>query len=110
MKIAVPITAGKVAEHFGHCEQFAIFTVNGGNIGTPDYVAPPAHEPGAFPAWLKKQGAEVVITGGMGKRAQALFSQNGIQVISGVSSAEPQELVSKYADGTLAPGENRCSH
>ena len=25
MKIAIPVAAGKLSAHFGHCEEFAIF-------------------------------------------------------------------------------------
>lgn len=110
MKIAVPISSDRVSDHFGHCEQFAFFCVDGQAIGAGQYVSPPAHEPGVFPKWLKSQGAEVVITGGLGRRAQDLLSQQGIQVISGISTSEPKELVKQYIEGTLVSGENRCSH
>ena len=110
MKIAVPITSGRVSDHFGHCEEFALFDAPGNQIKNVQYVTPPAHEPGVFPKWLKEQGADVVITGGMGRRAQDLFAQQGIQVVSGVSASEPKELVEQYCNGTLTSGENRCSH
>jgi predicted Fe-Mo cluster-binding NifX family protein len=110
MKIALPLTQGRVSEHFGHCEQFALYTVVGDVIGAPSYLSPPAHEPGVFPSWLKKQGTDVVITGGMGRRAHDLFTQNNIEVISGVSSTEPDDLVAQYMDGTLESGTNKCSH
>ena len=81
MKIAVPMAGGSVASHFGHCERFALYEVQDGTIRNTRQLTPPAHEPGAFPQWLKQQGVDVVISGGMGRRAQSLFSQHGIEVI-----------------------------
>jgi ATP-binding protein involved in chromosome partitioning len=110
MKIAVPITAGSVSSHFGHCENFAIFETSDKQVTKIQYLIPPAHEPGLFPKWLKEQGADLIITGGMGSRAQDLFSRQGIQVISGVSAAGPNELVEQFLEGNLTAGENTCSH
>ena len=28
MKIAIPVTGGRLSAHFGHCEQFSIFDVD----------------------------------------------------------------------------------
>ena len=43
----------------------------------------PQHEPGMLPRWLKGLGANAIIAGGMGSRAQGLFAEEGIQVIVG---------------------------
>jgi len=110
MRIAIPITDGQVSSHFGHCEKFALIEVQDKNVKHVQHLTPPAHEPGAFPKWLKEQGADLIITGGMGSRAQDLFAQQGIQVISGVSASEPKALVEHYLEGKLVSGENKCSH
>ena len=110
MRIAVPTTAGKVSAHFGHCEKFALFDIRDGQIESECYLLPPDHEPGAFPRWLKEQGAELIISGGMGRRALDLFSHENIQVITGASASEPEELVKAYLEGNLRSGENICSH
>jgi predicted Fe-Mo cluster-binding NifX family protein len=110
MKIAVPITDGVLSDHFGHCERFAFFDARDNEVRQIHYLTPPSHEPGAFPKWLKEQGAELIIAGGMGRRAQDLFSQQGIQVISGAPSAGPNELVELYLEGDLVAGENKCTH
>ena len=31
MRIAIPLAGGKLAMHFGHCEQFALFDVDSDN-------------------------------------------------------------------------------
>ncbi len=48
-------------------------------------VVPPPHEPGLLPTWLQEQGADIIIAGGMGSRAQELFLGKGIHVVTGAS-------------------------
>ena len=78
-------------------------------LGREDLV-PPAHEPGVLPRWLQEQGANVIIAGGMGQRAQQLFTQNGITVVVGAPADRPEQLASAYLSGTLEAGDNVCDH
>jgi predicted Fe-Mo cluster-binding NifX family protein len=110
MKIAIPLAEGKLAAHFGHCREFAIIEVKENKITKKEILVPPAHEPGVLPRWLHDQGATIVIAGGMGSRAQALFEQKGIHVLVGAPVLEPEELVKCYLNNTLTTGENICSH
>jgi len=112
MRIAIPLTEGKLSQHFGHCEQFAIIDVDSDskNIRSQELVLPPAHEPGVLPAWLAGLHVELVITGGMGQRAQQLFAKNNINVVVGAPDNEPQELISQYLAGQLQCGQNLCDH
>lgn len=112
MKIAIPTVEGKLCMHFGHCQQFALVDVNETDktITNTDYLTPPPHEPGVLPRWLHEQGATAIIAGGMGQRAQGLFTQNGIQVIVGAPSESPEDVVSAYLAGTLEAGQNVCDH
>ena len=111
-KVAVPVSDGCLAEHFGHCERFAVYEVDraaGEVLGSESHVPPP-HEPGALPRWLHGLGADVIIAGGMGRRAQTLFAENGIDVVVGAPSEPPDDVVAAYAAGTLEAGENACDH
>ena len=112
MKIAVPITAGRVSAHFGHCEQFALIDVDmaANTIVRKDLVASPGHQPGFLPGWLAGEGVSAVIAGGMGIRAQELFRDNHIQVIIGALGDDPEKIVLAHLNGTLATGENVCDH
>ena len=85
MKIAIPIAEGKLSLHFGHCEQFALLEANEatGQVVGKTMLNPPPHEPGVLPRWLHEKGANVIIAGGMGQRAQSLFAENGIKVVIG---------------------------
>ena len=81
MKFAIPVADGRLAAHFGHCEQFALIETENGEIKNSAMQTPPPHEPGVLPKWLHEQGANVIIAGGMGSRAQQLFGQSGIKVV-----------------------------
>ena len=112
MKIAIPLADGKLTAHFGHCGQFAIVDVDreSKTIQRQIVLDPPPHEPGVLPAWLAEQGVHVIIAGGMGQRAQMLFTQQDIQVIVGAPVETPEALVSDYLAGTLHVGDNVCDH
>jgi ATP-binding protein involved in chromosome partitioning len=111
MKFAVPTHEGKLCAHFGHCEAFALIDADGaGKVVNETYVNPPPHEPGLLPEWLSQKGVTCVIAGGMGSRAQQLFAQKGIKVITGALGESPKEIVEHYLKGTLQTGANTCDH
>jgi len=109
-KIAIPTINGEICAHFGHCEKFAILEVKDGKILKKDYVDPPFHQPGSHPRFLAQQGANVIICGGMGTRALDLFKQNGIEVVLGVTSGKPEEIVQSYLQNNLQSSANLCDH
>jgi predicted Fe-Mo cluster-binding NifX family protein len=112
MTIAIPVADDHLAMHFGHCQEFAIIEVNltANEIIGQRRLQPPPHEPGVLPKWLAELGADLIIAGGMGGRAQALFVQNNIQVLTGAPAETPDEIVAGYLAGNLATGENLCDH
>ena len=112
MRYALPLSAGRLSPHFGHCEQFALIDVDESKaaIVSKTLVVPPQHEPGVLPAWLAKEGATVVIAGGMGPRAQNLFMENRIEVVVGAVGDDPEELVLAHLRGVLLVGDNVCGH
>lgn len=112
MKIAIPLADGKLTAHFGHCGQFAIVDVDpkSKTIQSQVVLDPPPHEPGVLPAWLAEKGVSLVIAGGMGQRAQMLFTDKNIEVIVGAPVDTPEALVSDYLAGALQTGDNICDH
>lgn len=109
-KIAIPTTESVLSAHFGHCEKFAIYTVNDGKISAEEWISPPPHEPGSHPKFLRDLGCETIIAGGMGVKAQNLFAENNIEVIIGVPDIPLTKLVQKYIDAELVSGNNLCDH
>ena len=112
IKIAIPLAEGKLCMHFGHCETFALVDVDLVQrkiLGRNDLVPPP-HEPGVLPRWLAEQGAELILAGGMGQRAQGIFAEQNIKVTVGVPAETPEVLIEHYLAGTLQAGANVCDH
>ena len=112
MRIAIPIADGRLATHFGHCEAFALIDLDTEKktVLGKEVVQAPGHEPGLFPRWLAEHGANLIIAGGMGMRAQQLFSAQGIQVAVGAPAEDPEALALAYVNGTLETGQNVCDH
>ena len=68
MRIAIPMTAGRLSPHFGHCEQFALLDVDQASkkiVGKLELQSP-EHQPGLLPRWLTEKGATLIIAGGIG--------------------------------------------
>jgi len=112
MRIAVPVSGGRLSPHFGHCEVFSLIDVDEKTrkLVKVDQVNAPPHEVGLLPRWLAERGVTVIIAGGMGGRAQALFAERGIAVVVGAPSETPEAVAAAYLGGTLATGQNVCDH
>ena len=112
MKIAIPVANQQLCMHFGHCETFAVLTVDPSTkkITGRETLVPPPHEPGVLPAWLGEQKVNVIIAGGMGQRAQQLFAEQNIAVVVGAPAGSPEDLAKSYLAGTLISGANACDH
>jgi predicted Fe-Mo cluster-binding NifX family protein len=109
MKIAIPSADNQLAAHFGHCREFLVFDIEDGVIRAESSLPPPPHEPGVLPRFLAEQQVTCIIAGGMGMRAQQLFAQNGIQVVTGAQGT-PREIVEAFLANTLETGDNLCDH
>jgi predicted Fe-Mo cluster-binding NifX family protein len=109
-RFAIPTENGKLCAHFGHCEKFAIVETDNSSVVKEEYITPPVHQPGVYPQFLAQHGVSVIISGGMGQRAQQLFTQNRIEVCVGVTAETPIRLVEQYLNGGLQTGQNLCDH
>ena len=109
---AFPVESGRVCSHFGHCREFVFLTADCGTAEVRErrVLEPPKHEPGVLPRWVSEQGANVVVSGGMGRKARDLFEKEGVQVVTGAPEREPEELLRDYLEGRLETGPNACSH
>ena len=106
VRVAVPLADGRLADHLGRTERFALMDVDGEKRRTVRTftVAAPAHPPGLWPAWLRERETDVIVANGMGARACRLFEEQGIAVYSGPAGEEPETLAEAYARGELARG------
>jgi predicted Fe-Mo cluster-binding NifX family protein len=112
MRIAIPVANGQLSPHFGHCEKFVLLDVDPvtRRILKQEEVPAPPHQPGLLPGWLSERGAQVVIAGGIGARAQQLFQDREIKVVVGAPEDTPERTTMAYLEGNLKVGENACDH
>lgn len=107
MKIAVAIEGRAVAQHFGHCEGFNIFTEQEGKVTGSKIIQNPGHKPGFLPSYLNDMGVNVIISGGMGGGAIEIFNEKGIQVITG-AAGDAEEIVNRFLEGKLKSTDSVC--
>jgi predicted Fe-Mo cluster-binding NifX family protein len=100
MKIAVACMGDQVAGHFGHCERFKVFEVEGGVIRSEAAVPNPGHKPGFLPNFLGDMGVEAIIAGGMGGGAVEIFGERHIAVVVG-AAGDARAAVEAWLQGAL---------
>lgn len=92
-----------VSPHFGRCPYYTLVDVEGQTITSVKTVPNPYypdHVPGVVPEFIHMQGANVMLTGGMGQRAVAFFEQFGIQPVTGAGGTV-REAVGQFLKGQL---------
>ncbi|MBM7622699.1 NifB/NifX family molybdenum-iron cluster-binding protein [Sporohalobacter salinus] len=108
-KIAVPTDGNNVAEHFGRCPEYTIVEIEGEKVNNKEVIDNPGHKPGFLPRYLNDQGVDIVLAGGMGRRAKDLFDENEIDAVTGVTGSV-DEAIECYLAGDLDSEENICDH
>jgi predicted Fe-Mo cluster-binding NifX family protein len=109
-KIAIPLEGGLLCAHFGHCQQFAIVSVDNNTITSVSEITPPEHQPGLYPKWIASHGVTDVIAGGMGQQAINLFNQQNINVFVGAPVKGAKGLVEDFLSNNLTLNANYCDH
>ena len=106
-KIAIATENSQVSAHFGRCQSYTIFEVEGKEITGKNVVDTPGHQPGMLPPFLNEKGVDYVIAGGMGPRAQNLFKGMNIEPIIG-ASGKVDDVIRDFVNGTLEIGDSVC--
>ncbi|MBN1889413.1 MAG: peptide deformylase [Thermoflexales bacterium] len=108
MRIAISADDGRgldsvVSPHFGRCPYFILVDVEERQAKRVQAVANPHygnHQEGQVPAFIHEQGADVMLAGGMGRRAIAFFEQYNIRAVTGAYGTVKQSL-EYYLGGQL---------
>ena len=108
MKVAISTDGDYVSAHFGRCPAFTIAEIKDSQIVNRTTIDNPGHHPGFLPKFLHEKGVTAIVAGGMGMRAQELFTEAGIQTIMGIGG-ELNTVIEKIAAGTLEGGESLCN-
>ena len=107
MKIAIASEGKKISAHFGHCEGFTMYRVEGNRILDKEFIPNPGHRPGYLPIFLKDKNTDIIISGGMGGAAQQLFEDNGIHVIVG-ADGYCDDIIKDYIAGKIKSTGSIC--
>ena len=107
MKIAVACLGDQVAEHFGHCEGFAIYETIDDVIIAKGMTPNPGHKPGFLPNFLADMGVELIIAGGMGGGAIEIFCARKIDVVTGVQG-DALSAAKAFSQGELKTSGSVC--
>ena len=110
MKIAVTHENGQIFQHFGHTEQFKVYTVENGKVTDTTVVDTNGQGHGALSGLLKTIRADAIICGGIGGGAQMALAEAGIKLFGGVSGS-CDEAVEALLAGKLGYDPNfKCDH
>ncbi len=101
-----------LAHHFGRCPYYIFVEVEDGKIKSVETKENPyfnAHAPGVVPEFIAKQGANVIIAGGMGPRAIDWFNRLGVQPVTG-AAGKIKDVLNDYLAGKLSGVEPCDEH
>lgn len=110
MKIAVPVRNNEVDDHFGHCEEYAIFSVSADNkIENIERLASPVGCgcKSNIAAVLQDMGVDLMLAGNMGNGALNVLHRHGIEVCRGCSG-DIGKLVESFLNGELSDSGVGC--
>ncbi len=112
MRVAISADDGHgldsvVSPHFGRCPYYVLVDLDGREVSRVSAVENPYyghHQPGQVPGFIQSQGGDVMLAGGMGRRAIGFFQQYGIQAVTGASGTVRHAL-EQYLGGVLQGAE-----
>ncbi|HDQ71005.1 MAG TPA: dinitrogenase iron-molybdenum cofactor biosynthesis protein [Chloroflexi bacterium] len=104
-----------VSPHFGRCPYYVLVDLDDREVSAVDVVENPFyshHQPGQVPGFIDQQGVDVMLAGGMGRRAIAIFQQYDIEAVTGAAGSVRHAL-EQYLGGALegaAPCRESVEH
>ncbi|MBQ9749732.1 MAG: dinitrogenase iron-molybdenum cofactor biosynthesis protein [Clostridia bacterium] len=110
MKIAVTHENGQIFQHFGHTEQFKVYTVENGKVTDTTVVDTNGQGHGALAGLLKTIGTDAIICGGIGGGAQMALAEAGIKLFGGVSGSCDESIEALLADKLGYDPNVKCDH
>jgi len=116
-RLAIPCTGeavlqAEVSGHFGHCDSYAIVTIEEGRIETVESVSNKSHtDCGSSVRRLVENGVSLMLVQSMGMRPYLAFKELGIEVRCGITGTVA-EAVESYLKGETSPmgQDSLCEH
>jgi predicted Fe-Mo cluster-binding NifX family protein len=116
-RLAIPCTGeaalqAEVSGHFGHCDSYAIVTIEEGRIETVESVSNKSHtDCSSSVRRLVENGVGLMLVQSMGMRPYFAFKELGIEVRCGITGTVG-EAVESYLNGETSPmgQDSLCEH
>lgn len=108
MKIAVTYQEGLVFQHFGHTEQFKIYSVVDNKIIGSEIVNTNGVGHGDLVRFLLTQEVDTLICGGIGGDAQNALAEANIKVFGGASGNADEVVTSLLNNELVLSSESTC--
>lgn len=112
MKVVIPTRGNNVDDHFGHCEEYTVFTVDSYNKIEKAEILPSPQGCGCksnIAAILKEKGVNVMLAGNMGNGALNVLKNHGIDVYRGCSG-DVLQLTEYFLQGKIGDSGEGCHH
>jgi predicted DNA-binding protein (UPF0251 family)/predicted Fe-Mo cluster-binding NifX family protein len=114
MIVAVPFLQGDVNAHFGSTQAFLVAEGVEGTEGKVERttifeVQGMQHNHAGIAGFLKEQGVEVILAGGMGGPMQQALKMQGFELYCGVSGPAVA-AVEAFLRGEIEQSESTCGH
>ena len=115
MKICIPTNGedgldDSVGEHFGRVPTYTIVDLETNDVKVVFNTSEHGGGSGYPPEIMAKEGVEVMVCSGLGRRAINMFEQMGIDVYTGASGTV-RDVVAAFRQGTLqkASEDDACT-
>jgi predicted DNA-binding protein (UPF0251 family)/predicted Fe-Mo cluster-binding NifX family protein len=111
MIVAVPYLQGDVNAHFGSTQAFLVAEAVDGKVERTSVfeVQGMQHNHSGIAGFLKEQGVEAILAGGMGAPMQQALKAQGFDLYCGVSGSAVQ-AVEAFLRGEIEQSESTCGH
>ena len=110
MKIATTYANGEICQHFGHCEQFKIYTVEDNSVVSSEVVSAIGSGHGALAGFLKNLNVDVLICGGIGGGARNALAQANIELYPGATGSADLCVAALLGGRLIYDPDTVCSH
>lgn len=111
MKIALPTQGNMIDDHFGHCEEFTVYTIdNNKKITTTEKVPSPSGCgcKSNIASILADLGVTTLLAGNMGQGAVNVLNASGITVVRGCSG-NTETVTQDWLAGKIQDNVQVCS-
>ncbi len=110
MKVAITTENDQIFQHFGKCGLFTIFTVEDGRVKGKEAITTEGRGHGSLGNFLKEQGVDVLICGGIGGGARNMMVENNIRLIYGITGSVDQAMEQVLAGALASDEDAQCNH